>query len=181
MHTKIEHDCDPSAEIQAREQGFAGLVRGKDYQDCPRNTCQRPFELVAACNHMTCPSCGADFCYICGQRIYPDTDPCGCPSSGQPSNQVSPADEANEPVAQEPDTGAQDAGTCGCRRDEFFGLQMECWLREQAVLGPPGNLWDTAVRALHRPGPVDPSEEPRYRHYIRRLRHWYDRASGRVV
>ncbi|KAK1065491.1 hypothetical protein LTR12_003987 [Friedmanniomyces endolithicus] len=112
-------------------------------------------------------------------------DPCRCPRSGQPDDEVSQAEEPNEPIDHEADTGAQDAGTCGCMRDESFGLQIECcWLREQAVLGPPGNLWATAVRALHRPGPVDPVGEPgvrerRYRHYIRRVRRWYNRASGR--
>jgi len=182
--TVIEHDCDPSLEIQAREQAFAGLVRGKDYQDCPTETCQRRIELAAACNRMTCPSCGAHFCYICGQQADNGTEHCECPSYGHPSDEASQAEEPNEPIAQEADTGAQDAGTCGCMRDESFGLQLECWLREQAILGPPGNLWGTAVRALHRPGPVDlvgelEVPERRYRYYIRRVRRWYNRALGR--
>ncbi|KXL48676.1 hypothetical protein M433DRAFT_63030, partial [Acidomyces richmondensis BFW] len=62
----IEHECDPSADEERREVAFAGLERGKHYQDCPNLKCRRRVELKEACNHITCV-CGAEFCYLCGQ------------------------------------------------------------------------------------------------------------------
>ncbi|KAK4953806.1 hypothetical protein LTR10_008410 [Elasticomyces elasticus] len=82
----IDHHCDPTLELRAREQAFAGLQRGKDYQDCPRQDCKRRVELESACNHMTCPSCGTDFCYVCGRQALEERHWTGgrCPLYGQP-------------------------------------------------------------------------------------------------
>ncbi|EMC94255.1 hypothetical protein BAUCODRAFT_52249, partial [Baudoinia panamericana UAMH 10762] len=62
---KMTHDCDPDTVVQGREEAFKGLVRGKDYQDCPNDQCRTRIELKEACNHVTC-NCGTEFCYLCG-------------------------------------------------------------------------------------------------------------------
>jgi hypothetical protein len=41
-----------------------GLVRGKDYQNCPK--CHKVIHLFEACNHMIC-RCTASFCYLSGK------------------------------------------------------------------------------------------------------------------
>lgn len=69
---KIRHRCEPIAERELREQAFAGLKRGRDYQDCPNLQCQKRIELAEACNHIKCP-CGMDFCYVCGCPAKPGT------------------------------------------------------------------------------------------------------------
>jgi hypothetical protein len=42
------------------------LVIGKDIQPCPG--CKAPWCLQDGCNHMTCPTCGTNYCFICGKE-----------------------------------------------------------------------------------------------------------------
>jgi hypothetical protein len=42
------------------------LVVGKDIQPCPG--CKAPWGLQDGCNHMTCPTCGMNYCFICGKE-----------------------------------------------------------------------------------------------------------------
>jgi len=80
----IEHDCDPNVEEKQREAAFAGLERGKHYQDCPNSKCRRRVELKEACNHIIC-LCGAEFCYLCGkfaEALSPHWISGSCPRYG---------------------------------------------------------------------------------------------------
>lgn len=62
----VKHDCDPDLHVLEREQAFAGLICGKDYQDCPNPRCRLRAELTEACNHMIC-LCGTHYCFRCGR------------------------------------------------------------------------------------------------------------------
>lgn len=54
---------------------------------CPK--CKQPIEKNGGCNHMTCPTCKTDFCWLCGRRISGGTYPThyawwnifGCPGT----------------------------------------------------------------------------------------------------
>ena len=48
-------------------EGIEGLVRGKDFQNCPK--CHTVIHLETGCNHMTCKSCQTHYCYLCGKPI----------------------------------------------------------------------------------------------------------------
>lgn len=63
----VEHECDPDLRVLEREQAFAGLICGKDYQDCPNPRCGLRAELTEACNHMIC-LCGTHYCFRCGRE-----------------------------------------------------------------------------------------------------------------
>jgi hypothetical protein len=45
-------------------QGVEGLVRGKDFQNCPQ--CHKLIHLDSGCNHMTC-KCTVSFGFRCGE------------------------------------------------------------------------------------------------------------------
>lgn len=65
------HQCLNRRSLQAGgfDEAFEALVRGKDYQICPNNRCQRKVEHTEGCNHMVCrPGCGTHFCYRCGKE-----------------------------------------------------------------------------------------------------------------
>lgn len=63
------HNCsEDSAERRADAAAFEGLVRGKDYQLCPKESCKLPVGLADGCNHVFC-KCDTEFCYICGQNL----------------------------------------------------------------------------------------------------------------
>lgn len=64
----VEHECHRDLQALEREQAFAGLISGKDYQDCPNPTCGLRAELAEACNHMIC-LCGTHYCFRCGQDV----------------------------------------------------------------------------------------------------------------
>lgn len=59
------HPCTSSELI---EDAFANMKRGDDYQICPNETCKIKVTLADGCNHMTCPFCRTDFCFICGNK-----------------------------------------------------------------------------------------------------------------
>ena len=65
---EIEHHYDPSSEQELRRRAFEGLVRGRDYQDCPNTNCEHRIELSEGCNCIQCQSCGMQFCYIRGRK-----------------------------------------------------------------------------------------------------------------
>jgi hypothetical protein len=64
----ISHLRCSSAEMARRAEEtmreLEGLTRGVDYQMCPE--CRNRVQRSIGCNHMTCSSCFAHFCYICG-------------------------------------------------------------------------------------------------------------------
>lgn len=53
--TMLQHVCSGKSRTnEKRAQAFAGLKRGRDWQECPNRQCGRRIELAEACNHMTC-------------------------------------------------------------------------------------------------------------------------------
>lgn len=36
---------------------------------CPNRACRQPIVKAEGCNHMTCASCGTDFCWLCGRKL----------------------------------------------------------------------------------------------------------------
>ena len=59
--------CDPNAELQkilntCSTKGLYG-VQVPEVRACPH--CKKAINHKEACKHMTCPSCGTEFCYIC--------------------------------------------------------------------------------------------------------------------
>lgn len=84
----VDHECIPMKEQDNQDRAFAGLKRGRDWQECPSSQCRRRVQLSEACNHMICPGCLTEFCYICGNRAVKASRhwlPGGCPMWGQPS------------------------------------------------------------------------------------------------
>jgi hypothetical protein len=60
-------------------EGIEGLVRGKDFQNCPK--CHTVIHLETGCNHMTC-KCTENFCFLCGEPAGDDSghwERDGCP------------------------------------------------------------------------------------------------------
>ncbi|CAK3980925.1 Hypothetical predicted protein [Lecanosticta acicola] len=60
------HSC--RTQTEEAENPFAGMKRGEDYQICPQESCQVKVGLAAGCNHMRCPFCGTQMCFICGSE-----------------------------------------------------------------------------------------------------------------
>lgn len=59
------HDC----ELDADDDPFRGLVRGRDYQQCPKSSCQIKISLMDGCNFMRCKYCQTGFCFVCGEEV----------------------------------------------------------------------------------------------------------------
>ena len=60
-------------------EGIEGLVRGKDFQNCPK--CHTVIHLETGCNHMPC-KCTENFCFLCGEPAGDDSgywERDGCP------------------------------------------------------------------------------------------------------
>lgn len=84
------HWCKPTPKEPPNKAEVAGLVRGKDYQLCPR--CGTGRGLLDGCNHLICPAtnCVTHYCFICGA----EADARGghwsgnsqCPRYGQPGD-----------------------------------------------------------------------------------------------
>lgn len=50
-----DHDCPGESPAEAKlNEAFAGLVKGRHYQECPNDECRRRIELSEACNHINC-------------------------------------------------------------------------------------------------------------------------------
>ncbi|KAF2725217.1 hypothetical protein K431DRAFT_99046 [Polychaeton citri CBS 116435] len=64
----VKRPASSEMETEELETAFQGLQRGKDYQICPNAHCSIRVELAEACNHLTCPSCKTEFCFLCGCR-----------------------------------------------------------------------------------------------------------------
>lgn len=62
----VAHKCLPARASDTNDAAFEGLRRGRDFQLCPFESCQRKIELMDGCNHVRC-ICGMQFCFICGQ------------------------------------------------------------------------------------------------------------------
>lgn len=84
------HMCTGSALVSPIDGVREGeeYIRGKHFQICPNPKCRTKCELRDGCNHMTCaaPSCGASFCFVCGEPAQVDSlhwtrkeDGTGCP------------------------------------------------------------------------------------------------------
>jgi len=89
----VAHKCLPARASDTNDAAFEGLRRGKDFQICPYENCQRKIELIDGCNHIRC-TCGAQFCFVCGQSAMDgsyhwtrtnDPKP-GCPRYKQPGS-----------------------------------------------------------------------------------------------
>ena len=79
----------PKALTKTGKPGEKGLVRGKDFQLCPK--CGTPCELRDGCNFMQCVlrKCQEGFCFICGAGGLKDVHEhwklgMPCPKFGQP-------------------------------------------------------------------------------------------------
>lgn len=87
-----DHKCLKFQAVETEDAAFKGLKRGKDYQICPSEKCERRIQLSDGCNHIVC-MCGMQLCFICGQ---PATgvedhwaradDGTGCPRYNQPGS-----------------------------------------------------------------------------------------------
>ncbi|KAK4545505.1 hypothetical protein LTR36_002855 [Oleoguttula mirabilis] len=58
-----EHVCGED-DTRKEPDAFEGMVRGRDYQDCPK--CDVRICLRDGCNFVRCTQCRAGFCFICG-------------------------------------------------------------------------------------------------------------------
>lgn len=71
-----QHMRCKQAEVTRRvaetEEEMAGLTRGVDWQMCPG--CKTRIQRAVGCNHMTCQTCHAHFCYVCGCRAHGSSD-----------------------------------------------------------------------------------------------------------
>ena len=61
-------------------QDLSHLKLGKDIQLCPQ--CKAPRELWDGCNHMACPFCSMDYCFLCGKEAYADSGHWAKPERG---------------------------------------------------------------------------------------------------
>lgn len=66
---------------QAADSSYATWAVGKDIQHCPM--CRRRIEKEDGCNHMQCPGCSYQWCWLCRGRYtdmhYSPLNPFGCP------------------------------------------------------------------------------------------------------
>ena len=66
---------------QAADQAYEMWAKGKDIQHCP--VCRRRIEKEDGCNHMQCPACSYQWCWLCRGRYtdmhYSSLNPFGCP------------------------------------------------------------------------------------------------------
>lgn len=66
---------------QAADSSYATWALGKDIQHCPM--CRRRIEKEDGCNHMQCPGCAYQWCWLCRGRYtdmhYSPLNPFGCP------------------------------------------------------------------------------------------------------
>lgn len=70
-HMRCQYSEAAARQTQAAQQ-FQGMVRGVQYQTCPR--CEVKLERDGGCNHITCGRCQAHFCYICGCKVDPNAE-----------------------------------------------------------------------------------------------------------
>ena len=67
--------------LQAADFSYASWATGKNIQHCPM--CRRRIEKEDGCNHMQCPGCSYQWCWLCRGRYtdmhYSPLNPFGCP------------------------------------------------------------------------------------------------------
>ena len=87
-------------------QGLIGQVRGRDIQQCPNTECRNILALQSGCNHLLCPRCRTDFCFVCGEEVDPDGDHWiagkPCPRWNQPGSRDAQYDEREPPELPQP-------------------------------------------------------------------------------
>ncbi|TKA83598.1 hypothetical protein B0A55_00406 [Friedmanniomyces simplex] len=100
-----EHKCDPS-KLGAEPDIDKTLLRGRDFQICPGETCRRYYGLWEGCNAMICTKCRTHFCFICGERAEHDGGHWGankpCQRWNQPGSRRAMHDEEEVPLVIEP-------------------------------------------------------------------------------
>lgn len=81
------HKCKETAGI-SNQDAFAGMVKGKDFQNCPR--CNAKSLLTDGCNSLNCEVCGTSYCFICGVAVRHGDNAHwqrgGCPRFGGPES-----------------------------------------------------------------------------------------------
>lgn len=103
MYTKKdeEHTCDVANRANDIEKEL-GQVRGRDIQQCPNIDCRNIIALKDGCNHMKCPKCSTEFCFICGEPadVFSGHWSLGnpCPRWNQPDDDNAQHDEAFAPI-----------------------------------------------------------------------------------
>lgn len=105
LSTMAENAARPRDEASLAGEVPEGLVRGRDYQRCPK--CLKGVELKEACNDMKCPflMCKTGFCYICGKEVSEDEERYhwtvgGCPRYHQPGDAHASYDADEEDVGE---------------------------------------------------------------------------------
>jgi hypothetical protein len=110
-------------EDEAQEKEFEGLVKGKDYQLCPKKHCGAAIYLGEACNHVKCPAadCATEFCFICATECTNDSGHWDmgseCPRYGQPGDANAVFDQDED---EDEDEWVSPAGSA-----EFFFISRE--------------------------------------------------------
>ena len=113
----LSHPCGNGIERRKRLEeveealAFIRLKRGKHYQLCPRESCNRKVELMEACNHIVCV-CGVGFCFICGKEADGEGDHWtvgGCPRYNQPDDPRAEFDGDDEDSSSDSDEESETA------------------------------------------------------------------------
>ena len=72
----VHSDAHPGKTCRQYERGRRAEERAAAHiaqftRPCPG--CKQPIEKSTGCNHMTCPTCHTNFCWLCGRKIGDDT------------------------------------------------------------------------------------------------------------
>lgn len=123
--SKEEHECSGEDSLQVQDP-FAGLVKEKHYQICPKPSCAIPVELRDGCNHVICERCFTHFCMICGVPAQGGSDRwkvgSACPRWGHPDA----ANALHDGDAVAADFGYEEDGEdVGNRQDGEFNDRVE--------------------------------------------------------
>ncbi|KAK5740021.1 hypothetical protein LTR17_004918 [Elasticomyces elasticus] len=96
MITGTRHECEAPI---VEEDPFRGMVRGKEYQICPK--CPLPAMLADGCNAIWCRRDAIWFCFICGKEVQHNGGthfaPGGCPKWNQPGAANAIYEQPGEP------------------------------------------------------------------------------------
>lgn len=153
------------------EDAFDGLVRGRDFQTCPR--CNAPQYLGDDCNSVNCRNCRQPFCFICRHAVE-HRDKAhwqrgGCPRFNQPEDenclyddQVNVIDDEEDPAPAAVDAAAMapaEAAPPGPAAapeappgdPTWWPLFRERIPAARAILN---NLRDNIVQAVQPPNPL---------------------------
>lgn len=67
--------CEAYEREQRQEQKLNEAALSADSKRCPNAKCGIYISKSSGCNHMTCPKCKTDFCWLCGRAIEGGTLP----------------------------------------------------------------------------------------------------------